>query len=274
MIKLEKDKNGIVNINNLNVNLDCLSDVDAKYKFVKDNQIYYFKASSEKEAFREVFACEFADKLNIEHANYDIASIDDHFGVISESIYGIDEEFIPLCDISDKLNIKKGYANTVETMQKKILPRLCFLNRKEELIKYIRMFVFDILLANDDRHEGNTGFIYKGSKYRLAPLFDNGNIVSDLCLRNQIYCQGISNDLFDDENNYVIIEFLSSKYAKYLVEELEKLSINDLLSLVNEINEKYEYKFDIRYEQQMVEQLGENLNKLNDLKNKYYIKRG
>ena len=270
MINLKKDENGIININNLNVNMDYFSPIEGKYSFYKDNQLYFFKSCSEEEAFREVFACEFANKFNIEHASYDVASLDEHFGVMSSSVYGVNEEFIPLSVISSKLNIENGYVNTVETMKTKILPRICFYNKKEELINYIRIFVFDILLANNDRHLDNIGFIYKDHKYRFAPIFDNGLIINDKSINEHIYSQGISNDLYSTDNNYVVIEFLSSNYSKDLVEELEKLSIEDLYNLVKEINAKYPYKFNQKYEEYVLNRLNQNLNTLNDYKDKYY----
>lgn len=37
------------------------------------------------------------------------------------------------------------------------------------------MFLFDAILGNRDRHEGNWGFVKKGGTVRLAPIFDNGS---------------------------------------------------------------------------------------------------
>jgi hypothetical protein len=156
MINLKKEENGIINIDNLNVNIDAFNPFRGNYKFVKNNQLYYFKVCDEKETFREVFACEFADKFKIDHAKYDIGVLDGNMGAISTSVHKLDEVYIPLTLISKKLNINCGYANTIETMDKKILPALCSYRKEEELTKYIRMFIFDILLANDDRHDENT----------------------------------------------------------------------------------------------------------------------
>lgn len=270
MIKLEKDSNGIININNLNVNLDCLDPFSVKYRFVLNDKLYYFKSCGFEEIFNEIFACEFADKFNYEHAHYDVASLGYNIGVLSTSVYDLNEEFIPLGNITKFVHVNPSYINTIESMDKKILPKLCPFKKKEELIKYIRMFVFDILLANDDRHLDNAGFIKKGIHYRIAPLFDNGLIVSDTAINNQIYAQGVSNDLYDCYNNYVIEEFLCSKYSKILVEELNKLSFEDLFNLVKDINANYKYKFDLDYETDVLDKLNTNLDNLNKLKRKYY----
>jgi hypothetical protein len=271
MINLKKDENGIININNLNVNIDAFNPFRGNYKFVKDNQLYYFKVCDEKETFREVFACEFADKFNIEHAKYDIGILDGNMGALSTSVHDIDEEYVPLNVIAKKLHVNAGYANTIETMDIRILPALCFSKKQEELSKYIRMFIFDILLANDDRHEENTGFIKKGRKFRIAPIFDNGFIASDFAIENHSYSEGISNKKSDEFRQDVIQEFFQNKkYAKYLAEELEKLSFMDLCSLVEDINRKYPYKFNEAYEQTILKELERNINTLNECKEYYY----
>lgn len=40
--------------------------------------------------------------------------------------------------------------------------------------KFWLMFLFDAILGNIDRHRVNWGFVKKGSKTKLAPIFDNG----------------------------------------------------------------------------------------------------
>ena len=37
------------------------------------------------------------------------------------------------------------------------------------------MFILDAILANRDRHWGNWGYLSNGNKYRIAPIYDNGN---------------------------------------------------------------------------------------------------
>lgn len=41
--------------------------------------------------------------------------------------------------------------------------------------KFWLMFLFDAVLGNRDRHEGNWGFLKKGAFTYLAPIFDNGS---------------------------------------------------------------------------------------------------
>ncbi len=61
---------------------------------------------------------------------------------------------------------------------------LYVLEKKEKLVgsefsdfkeKFWFMFLFDAILGNRDRHEGNWGFVKKNSKTTLAPIFDNGS---------------------------------------------------------------------------------------------------
>ena len=64
--------------------MDYFNPIEGKFNFYIDNQLFFFKSCSEEEAFREVFACEFANKYNIEHADYDVACYDDFFGVMEK----------------------------------------------------------------------------------------------------------------------------------------------------------------------------------------------
>lgn len=61
---------------------------------------------------------------------------------------------------------------------------LYVLQQKERLVssdfsdfksRFWLMFLFDAILGNRDRHEGNWGFIKSNGKTQLAPIFDNGS---------------------------------------------------------------------------------------------------
>ena len=53
MIRLEKDSNGIININNLNVNVDIIKPQRSGLKFVKDDKTYFFKKGNKHVLFKE-----------------------------------------------------------------------------------------------------------------------------------------------------------------------------------------------------------------------------
>lgn len=47
-------------------------------------------------------------------------------------------------------------------------------DKKQAKIQFWDMFIMDAILANRDRHWGNWGYLAKGDKYSIAPLYDNG----------------------------------------------------------------------------------------------------
>ena len=280
MVNLRRLTNGIIDINNLNVNVEAFNTFYGKYSFCYDYNYYFVKICDEKEIFNEIFAAKFADKMGINHANYDICRYNGDLGAISTSVYKGEEKFIPLIVASLDTIPKNGTANTIQSMKRYILPSLCFFNQNEELKKYIDIFMFDILLGNGDRHEDNIGFIKNKNKYSIAPIFDNGNIGKDVAVFQHIYSQGLDNRKYDPTSiSDTIYEiFMNKKYGKILATYLEKYSFKDFEEIVKSINEEYTYEFDKEYEIFLLNRLKSNLKILNEFKVDFYdskrLKRG
>lgn len=55
-----------------------------------------------------------------------------------------------------------------------VLDNLRDCDTEEVKRKFIEMYVFDSLLGNPDRHQGNWGICAKGSHKHFSPIFDNG----------------------------------------------------------------------------------------------------
>ncbi len=271
MIKLDKDSNGIININNLNVNIDMFNPDRCGFNFVKDETRYFFKRSGKEETFKEIFASLVADKMGIEHANYDIATFGDNEGVVCNAVNKQDEEFISFGQIRSKLKISYRYDDSIDTMKKKILPKICLFNSKEELDKFINVFIFDILMANSDRNHGNTGFIKKGNNYRFSPLFDNEDIISSNAIDEHIYSFSVVNRKFDGLHHDTIIDFFNNKNYGYLLSDaIDNFNLEDLYDLVEEINQIYPNKFDKDYEIHVLSELKRNLQILKEYRYDYY----
>jgi len=73
-------------------------------------------------------------------------------------------------DLGDKEYI---YADVLYVLEKK--ERLVGSEFSDFKQKFWLMFLFDAILGNRDRHEGNWGFVKKNSKTGLSPIFDNGS---------------------------------------------------------------------------------------------------
>lgn len=100
-------------------------------------------------------------------------------------------EFVPFNEVGDSSLerdrdvYKYTYNEIIEMLEE---------NRKitdvqETIEKFWDLYIYDALLGNFDRHGSNWGFIKKGNKYRMAPIFDNGSclfprvVTDEQCLR-------------------------------------------------------------------------------------------
>lgn len=111
----------------------------------------------------EVIAAQIAELCGIEHAMYFPVQIEDHVFCGSPCFVGNDrEEFVP---VSAYLRTHRGPL--IEKVKEIGIP--------DDFIH--RMALLDLLLGNDDRHEGNFGYLIDSDTMeytRPAPLFDSG----------------------------------------------------------------------------------------------------
>lgn len=97
--------------------------------------------------------------------------------VVACKDFTYDKQFTPFNDVgessleSDKTRYIYSYDDicTLIRKNKKITD-------KEEVISlFWETYIVDALIANEDRHGKNWGFIKKDNRYLSAPIFDNGN---------------------------------------------------------------------------------------------------
>jgi len=124
-----------------------------------------------QEPFNEVIASQIADRLNINHLNYELKKYDNDLYCKCGCMIDKNVEFINAFIVSletektgDKYN---DYLNACSKMG--------INNAREEVDK---MIIFDYLIRNTDRHVGNFG-VLRNSKTlkweKIVPIFDNGN---------------------------------------------------------------------------------------------------
>jgi len=124
-----------------------------------------------QEPFNEVIASQIADRLNIDHVNYELKKHDNDFYCKCGCMIDKNVEFINAFIVSlevektgDKYN---DYLNACFKMG--------INNAREEVDK---MIVIDYLIRNTDRHVGNFGILRNSETLKwekIAPIFDNGN---------------------------------------------------------------------------------------------------
>ena len=134
---------------------------------------------------------------------------------------------------------------------------------KTEMLKeqLLDIFIFDILIANNDRHTLNYGLLDDGNNKVFAPLFDNELMLNYISIYDCIYGIGVTREDYDFyldsySTNDNIIDKAIEKYdiKDKIIDKLhliDKKNFKDTLDLVEDrigkkielsIREKLEYK--------------------------------
>jgi hypothetical protein len=125
-----------------------------------------------QEPYNEVIATYILNCLNINHVSYELFFQNDLPFSLCENFVTLDTELIPAWEVYRSFE-KERSKNKLEHFLK-CCEKLNIPVTREELEK---MIVFDYIIANEDRHFGNFGFIRDSNTLEFkgfAPIFDNG----------------------------------------------------------------------------------------------------
>jgi hypothetical protein len=140
-----------------------------------DGKRCLFKSGSKpyrQQPFNEVIASAILDKLGIDHIPYTLMWIADKPYSACENFVTKHTELISaarLLQIRPKENNENEYLHVVNICKELGIDIVPMLDR---------MIVFDYIIANEDRHFGNFGFLVDSHSNQIiapAPLFDHGN---------------------------------------------------------------------------------------------------
>lgn len=244
-----------------------------KIWFEIDGEKYLFKSgASNYEIYAELISCELARQFSLETADYQLATYNNEYGVITknflkESDYIISLETImkTIRDIAIQNNINSSSTNrnSVESILLALdiygvgtdIPRVY-----DQLCK---IWIFDGIVMESDRHENNLSLIRSVDGYRMSPIYDcstmarmNNNIlelvqilsrgttVSDLT-KNIQYSLAYRDMDFGDNNK--LQDFLGSfeeycndhpESAEAIMENINNMNVNKAIEDVeNRINQ-------------------------------------
>lgn len=186
-----------------------------------------------------------------------------------------DEKFVPFNDVGestiddDMENYQYSYEDILELLNanKKLT------NTQDTVSAFFDMFIVDSLIGNFDRHGMNWGFIKKGDKYRLSPVFDNGSCMYPSMIdedemkeimeseeetkkrvyefpRSQILLDGKKSSYFEVISSLRFDEINEALKRIYKKIEIEKLyEIIDGIEIISSIHKDfYKHMLKARYE--------------------------
>ena len=143
---------------------------------IKEQERYLLKEGTApyfQQPYNECVASAILDVLEIPHVQYTLEKIEEKMYSSCKTFITKDTEYIPALHIKDcrkRLHRENAYQHFMQCIEKLNIP--C--DRKD----IDRILAFDFIIANNDRHYGNFGFIrdVKTLKFQgIAPVFDHGN---------------------------------------------------------------------------------------------------
>lgn len=259
--------------------------------FFYDGKKYYYKYDKYYSPYNELVVAEIAKCLNIKTVTYQLASIGDFKGLLSEDykIYGnknIEGHFILEYYIEYLKNngyIKDGdipYMNNLQTIWESLEYYFKRVPKKEQIVAnimsdIIKMFVLDILTLQLDRHDCNWEIVEEtnGNAY-LQPLFDNIRISSTIIYGHYRLFQklGVTEELEGTIRSIAnFVRISSSEFNSILTDNLwiiDEDNINEIIKRIEEStnspmsdNQKQEYQEYFKLVRKIIEEgikLGKN----------------
>lgn len=102
-----------------------------------------------------------------------------------------------------------------------------------ELVKFIKLCLFDALIGNHDRHGRNIGFIQSASNYTLSPCYDNPSYLAiadedflgtDLSPKGKIYTSTTKEPGVPDYvNEFILLGYKAEVYDFFKTIDLKKI---------------------------------------------------
>ena len=139
------------------------------WRKIKD-KIYLYKggtegaANSGNEPYSEYYAAQLAHAMGLKHIDYSLASWKKSICSVCEIFTSKDVSYVPIWKFGDFPTVV-DVANYLKTLG------------DDYYNDFVDMMIFDALIYNTDRHQGNFGLLIDSGTNKpisLAPIFDNG----------------------------------------------------------------------------------------------------
>lgn len=153
------------------------------FKFDYYDETYYYKCNSYYLPYNELVANELARDFGFPVVEYDLAILGGKRGVISKNFRKEDATYIS----GEKLLLSCGYNdannNNLEDIWYALENRYENHSNKREIVeklmnRVVSLFIFDILICQDDRHSSNWEIEEHGNDIDIAPIYDNESMLS------------------------------------------------------------------------------------------------
>lgn len=238
------------------------------FSFDYNGETYYFKFDSFVNPYNELIFYYLALDMGINSLPYDIAKLGVYEGVISKDFKVSGAKYIPGGDILKKHHDKKLYGkyNTLEDIWADLEDY--FKDRKDMqnivahlMDKLVRIFIFDLLIGQEDRHPDNWGIVeYPNDEVDLQINLDNSRALVDhpIMARHQLRMN--DDDMYAEDMIENFLRFSSDEFSSVLPNYLWIISKENILKtflkieeqtgtlMPEELKNEYLRKFEIYYD--------------------------
>ena len=214
---MKRDGNGFIILDE--DKLENLKPVKDKrvFSFEHQGQIYFYKQIVKvAEVYNELIAYFLASKMNLSCVEYDLASLDGAIGVISKNfLEGVHSHFtieeILQNYFRDERQIEK--KNNLQDIQKALSYWYQDIDVGHLMIQLMRIFIFDVLIGNIDRHSRNLMILEKENLF--FKIFDHEKMLSSTSIYEGGYSLGIDeDDYFTTEEELDVEDHFVRKFVK------------------------------------------------------------
>lgn len=229
---------------------------NSHYKIKYGNDIYYMKIINNKDKlYNELIAEEVAKDFNIKCAYNDLCIYNGNYYSLSKQIYNENDKYIPMQKLLDEHDNNMMYIwNLLEDEygDRKLVAKL--------MNEIVNIFLFDVLIANYDRHVGNYGLLIHDNDISIAPLIDNENMLSVYSIVDGEFCIGMEDcDYYRDD---LFTKFLKLSSDTYLDEFESKLWIiepSNVEKIINRVENKLGTIIDKEIKERIYNDFNDNL---------------
>jgi hypothetical protein len=238
-------------LDNMNINIDKEEAQTIEYTY--NGKRYMYKISKSGEFYNEIVAEKIANRLDIPCCHYILTHYNDKTGVSTELFDRtnyIDLYYILKCVYGKvtyhglldekRHDYKYKTKNNLEDIWYALDTVFATRKNSQEIVedlmsKIVKVFLFDMIIANSDRHAENIGFIVTENSVDLAPLFDNDFMLSEFALYDHDY------SVYVEGNDYLTTkEFINRDNNKKYPNTLEKFFNISATEYEDEIKEMLE----------------------------------
>lgn len=271
-LQLKRDSYGIMDLDNLDIS-DITYIRFGNYKnfsFVFEGEKFFFKTCNGlMNIYNELLAEVIAEKYGVNCVHYDLGSFNGMIGVVSKNFVAENDSFYHLSSFID------DFHNNVEDIIQVLKYHYHDMNIINNLrSQLINILVFDILIANHDRHTDNLGIIESDMGVNFCPLFDNELMLDYRSIFYGEYSLDIDNDILTKNLITKLIVSDCTVYKDKVVDNLKLISPESILDSLNIVENRIQSYINPYIKKSILDSFNSNYIELNKglSENKKFVK--